>query len=197
MSTTTTRCSSSGREWHRSFNRWLLRYIYIPLGGNVAGVGGGGRWALVRRVLNVFVVFTWVAYWHDRTMQLLAWGWLISLIFIPELLASAVAQRLGVVGWWGERHVRAAGASVNILLMMIANLVGYGVGIGGTWDVVRVVLAGGWLYWLAMFCTFFAAAQIQLELRRREAWREAQTRAELSLTSRPLPPPHTRSKAVD
>ena len=41
------------KSWHRSFNRWLVRYIYIPIGGS--------RYKYV----NVFVVFTFVALWHD------------------------------------------------------------------------------------------------------------------------------------
>ena len=231
------------RYWHRSFNRWLLRYIYIPLGGNNTsggqgrggggggagggagggvggGVGGGtdsraggragGRrggtawdsawssaWAMARRLLNVLVVFTWVAYWHDRTLQLLAWGWLISLIFVPELLAHAVAQRVGGQQWRGWRHVQAVGASANILMLMVANLVGYGVGLGGTWDVLRQLMgASGW-YWLAMFCTFFAAAQIQLEGRRRERWKDGEARRELGLAAAHNSTSTTQAKAAD
>jgi D-alanyl-lipoteichoic acid acyltransferase DltB (MBOAT superfamily) len=42
------------RTWHRSYNRWIVRYIYVPLGGN--------RY----RVYSIFVVFTFVAIWHVR-----------------------------------------------------------------------------------------------------------------------------------
>ena len=184
------------REWHRSFNRWLLRYIYIPLGGNLQRDGGGGAhsrsWAVLRRVLNVFVVFTFVAYWHDRTLQLLAWGWLIALIFVPELTAASVATHAGLhtSPYW--RHIKAAGASANILLLMLANLIGYGVGIGGTWDIVQMVVGGGVVYWSLMFCCFFAAAQIQIEVRRRERWKEERLRAELGISK-----PGQRGKAID
>lgn len=41
-------------------------------------------------VLNSVLVFTFVALWHDLTFRLLAWGWLVSLFIIPELLASSV-----------------------------------------------------------------------------------------------------------
>lgn len=52
------------------------RYIYIPLGGkrNV--------------ILNTVLVFSFVALWHDLTFRLLAWGWLVSLFVLPELLAT-------------------------------------------------------------------------------------------------------------
>jgi D-alanyl-lipoteichoic acid acyltransferase DltB (MBOAT superfamily) len=45
-----------------------VRYIYVPLGGR-----GQGR---ARQLANIFVVFTFVALWHDMTLQLLLWGWL-------------------------------------------------------------------------------------------------------------------------
>ena len=66
------------RSWHRSYNLWVIRYIYIPLGGsrNV--------------VLNTVLVFSFVALWHDLTFRLLMWGWLVSLFVIPELVASYV-----------------------------------------------------------------------------------------------------------
>jgi D-alanyl-lipoteichoic acid acyltransferase DltB (MBOAT superfamily) len=52
------------------FFRWLVRYIYIPLGGN--------KLSLPRQALNTFFVFTFVAVWHDVTWQLLAWGMPVS-----------------------------------------------------------------------------------------------------------------------
>ena len=40
------------RAWHCSFNRWLVRYIYIPLGGN--------RHGALRTALHAAVVFSFV-----------------------------------------------------------------------------------------------------------------------------------------
>jgi D-alanyl-lipoteichoic acid acyltransferase DltB (MBOAT superfamily) len=84
------------RSWHRSYNQWLLRwalfslvytllapdflpgnrYIYIPIGGRGSGI------------LATILVFTFVALWHDLTFRLLAWGWLISLFILPEMLLT-------------------------------------------------------------------------------------------------------------
>ncbi|KAJ2906379.1 glycerol transporter, partial [Coemansia aciculifera] len=55
------------RDWHCSYNKWLVRYVYIPLGGRKTS-----SW-------NTFVVFTFVALWHDLTMRLLQWAWIIAL----------------------------------------------------------------------------------------------------------------------
>ena len=80
-----TRCMSNNysgmefwRAWHRSYNRWLIRYLYIPLGGS--------KYYL----LNIFPIFTFVAIWHDIELKLLAWGWLISLFILPEFILSSI-----------------------------------------------------------------------------------------------------------
>lgn len=66
------------RSWHRSFNLWIIRYIYIPLGGSD------------RPMYNILIVFTFVAVWHDIQLRLLAWGWLISLFIVPEIVAGRI-----------------------------------------------------------------------------------------------------------
>jgi hypothetical protein len=38
-------------------------------------------------MLNSVVVFSFVALWHDLSFKLLAWGWLVSLFMVPELVS--------------------------------------------------------------------------------------------------------------
>jgi D-alanyl-lipoteichoic acid acyltransferase DltB (MBOAT superfamily) len=64
------------RAWHRSFNIWLIRYIFIPLGGSKF------------KVINIWVVFSFVALWHDLQLNLLIWGWFICLFLMPEILVK-------------------------------------------------------------------------------------------------------------
>ena len=73
------------RSWHRSFNLWIIRYLYIPLGGT--------RYT----ALITPVIFVFVALWHDLNWRLLVWGGLASAIILPELLASHLlpAQKVG------------------------------------------------------------------------------------------------------
>lgn len=61
------------------------RYIYVPLGGSA------------RPLLSTLVVFTFVALWHDLTMRLLVWGWLVTAVVVPELVAKK---------WVSEKTVR-------------------------------------------------------------------------------------------
>lgn len=40
-------------------------------------------------VAATLLVFTFVALWHDLSFKLLAWGWLVSLFVLPEIIARA------------------------------------------------------------------------------------------------------------
>lgn len=66
------------RAWHRSFNVWLIRYIFVPLGGSSY------------KFLNVWIVFTFVALWHDLQLKLLLWGWFICFFMIPEIFVKKI-----------------------------------------------------------------------------------------------------------
>ncbi|RKP12464.1 MBOAT, membrane-bound O-acyltransferase family-domain-containing protein, partial [Piptocephalis cylindrospora] len=149
------------RHWHRSYNRWTIRYIYIPLGGT--------RYAMY----NIWVVFTFVALWHDLRLRLLAWGWLISLFILPEFLAIYLTRPLRKKSWF--RHLAACGAVFNILMMMIANLVGFAVGIDGIKQMISDIFTvdGIWFVMGCLFC-IFVSVQIMFEYREMVKRREAQ-----------------------
>ena len=99
----------------------LVRYVYIPLGGRKF------------RVLNTFAIFSFVAYWHDASGILLAWGWLIALFIVPEIgivKLITLEQSRKYFGQW-HLHICALGGALNILAMMSANLVGFAIGVDG------------------------------------------------------------------
>jgi len=43
-----------------------------------------------RALLSTIAVFTFVALWHDLSLTLLTWGWLVSFVVIPEVLAGRI-----------------------------------------------------------------------------------------------------------
>ncbi|KAJ7594897.1 MBOAT, membrane-bound O-acyltransferase family-domain-containing protein [Mycena floridula] len=146
------------RSWHRSYNIWIVRYIYIPVGGR-------------KRVFaNSVLVFSFVALWHDLTFRLLAWGWLISLFIIPELLARHLlpASRYESEPWY--RHVCALGAVLNMLLMASANLVGFVIGLDGIQFFLRQLFgtSAGLQHLLAAVGSIFMAVQLMFEYREEE-----------------------------
>jgi len=41
-------------------------------------------------IIATLISFTFVALWHDLKLRLLAWGWLITLFIIPEMVLGKV-----------------------------------------------------------------------------------------------------------
>lgn len=116
------------RGWHKSFNRWLIRYIYIPLGG----AGYTSWFSTARSMLNYGIVFTFVALWHDISLNLLIWGWLIVFFMLPEVIAGMIFPKRK----WEDRPttyrvICGIGVVGNLMMMMMANLVGFAVGVDG------------------------------------------------------------------
>jgi protein-cysteine N-palmitoyltransferase HHAT len=58
------------RMWHRGFNQWLIRYLYIPFGGNTT-------------VLSTVATVAFVAFWHDHSLNIVLWGFIIILFIVP------------------------------------------------------------------------------------------------------------------
>ncbi|KAK0557215.1 glycerol transporter [Tilletia horrida] len=146
------------RSWHRSYNLWIVRYIYIPVGGASQAVPA------------TLLVFTFVALWHDLSLKLLAWGWLVTLFIVPELTARWLvpAKKYGDEPWY--RAVCGVGGVFNILLMMGANLVGFAIGLDGMKYMVQQ-LTGSFegFEFLTISCgILFCAVQLMMEYREEE-----------------------------
>lgn len=146
------------RSWHRSYNRWVVRYLYIPLGGSS------------RPLVNALVVFTFVAIWHDIQLRLFAWGWLVVIFVIPEMVATMLFPQKK----WHQkpiyRHLCAVGAVGNIWMMMIANLVGFAVGLDGIKAMLYDMLTTARGLQTAILCSslLFVGSQVMFEVRERE-----------------------------
>ncbi|PVI06973.1 MBOAT-domain-containing protein [Periconia macrospinosa] len=163
------------RGWHRSFNRWSLRYLFIPLGGSHSS-GFRGK---ARTTLNYLAVFSFIAIWHDIKLRLLMWGWLVTLFVLPEFFAA----KLFPARKWKDspnayRYLCALGAVGEVLMLMIANLVGFALGLDGLADLIHGIMSS-WsgLGFLLVSCTaIFFAVQLMFEKRESEKRRGIRTR---------------------
>ncbi|KAL2931911.1 putative membrane-bound O-acyltransferase C24H6.01c [Bienertia sinuspersici] len=145
------------KSWHASYNKWLVRYIYIPLGGART------------KMLNVWVIFTFVAVWHDLEWKLLSWAWLTCIFFIPEMLLKSAAKAFQVEStlWKIFFHeLSAISGAVTITCLMIANLVGFVVGPSGINFLISGFLHKEGLPVLAgIFFTFYLGTKLMFHIR--------------------------------
>ncbi|GAM17403.1 hypothetical protein SAMD00019534_005780 [Acytostelium subglobosum LB1] len=101
------------RSWHASFNKWTLRYLYIPLGGNRT------------RHITVWIIFFFIGLWHDLWWSWVAWALLNCVFFTAEIGVMTYfysPKRLPLRRTWYWRYVVAVAGTFNIYLLMIANL---------------------------------------------------------------------------
>lgn len=126
--------TSFWRGWHRSYNKWLVRYLWIPLGGADFSKPASA----LRSVAGYLLIFTWVALWHDIKMRMIVWSWLIVLFILPEVVARGLFPRSRYEGRETTyRMLCAAGAVGNVLMMMAGNLVGFAFGLDGLETIIR------------------------------------------------------------
>ncbi|GBG73646.1 hypothetical protein CBR_g16989 [Chara braunii] len=156
------------KNWHASFNRWIVRYIYIPLGGAAS------------RGTNVWLIFTFVALWHDLDWRLLTWAWMTCVLSMPEIsvkLLMKSEKMRWVKDTWMYREACAVCGALNITGLMGANLVGFVIGPDGLQTFgakfltrQSVPLIGG------IFVAFYAGTKVMFDIREREARRQSALR---------------------
>lgn len=76
-------------RWHISLSTWFRDYLYIPLGGNRAGIG---RWHA-----NIFIVFLVSGLWHGPNWTYVVWGALHGSYMVLGRLLQPVRNR--AVAW--------------------------------------------------------------------------------------------------
>lgn len=145
------------KSWHASFNKWIVRYMYIPLGGSQ------------KKLYNVWIIFTFVALWHDLEWKLISWAWLTCVFLIPEILIkSSVAsfKSRSATEKLVLRELRAVAGTITIACLMVANLVGYVIGPSGTsWMISRLVKKDGFPLLGFIFLSFYVAVKLMFHIR--------------------------------
>jgi D-alanyl-lipoteichoic acid acyltransferase DltB (MBOAT superfamily) len=135
------------RQWHRSFNIWLIRYMYIPMGGSKY------------KFINTFIIFSFVALWHEMKFHLLVWAWSIYLTLIPEIIIKRYftkKERQYLTDYFWFRYLRAFACSIDILLMTSSNLVGYGFEEGEILESFKEIFNFAGVLGVLCFLLFFA-----------------------------------------
>lgn len=74
------------KRWHISLSSWFRDYIYIPLGGNRKGI--------VRRWINVLIVFIVSGLWHGVGISYVIWGMLHGIYQIIGAVFKPVREKI-------------------------------------------------------------------------------------------------------
>ncbi len=75
------------RRWHISLGRFMMEYLYVPLGGN----RGGHR----QTIRNLWLVFLASGFWHGASWTFVLWGiWHGTLISIEKCLGPDRMKRI-------------------------------------------------------------------------------------------------------
>eukprot|EP01133_Synstelium_polycarpum_P004295 gene4295-5016_t len=101
------------RSWHGSFNKWTVRYLYIPLGGKKT------------QHFTIWVIFFFIGLWHDLWWSWVAWALLNCVFFTIEIgimyyFYSPRKLWLRKKWYWG--YIVALAGTCNIFLLAVANL---------------------------------------------------------------------------
>ena len=68
------------RRWHMSLYNWFREYIYFPLGGSRKG--------LLRKYINVMIVFVVSGIWHGKKLGFIFWGALNGMFVVVQDLLT-------------------------------------------------------------------------------------------------------------
>ncbi len=77
------------RRWHTSLRKWMLDYLYLPMGGN-----RGGK---LKYIAVMLFIFSFSGLWHGANMTFVCWGLLNGLYFIPYILTDKLTRYKDVV----------------------------------------------------------------------------------------------------
>ncbi|KAH9318920.1 hypothetical protein KI387_020689, partial [Taxus chinensis] len=139
------------KSWHASYNRWLVRYLYIPLGGSQ------------RKLLNVWPIFTFVAMWHDLEWKLLSWAWVTCLFWMPEVVFKSIMHSSQIQNSLNKillRELSAIGGAITIFFLMMANLIGFVIGPTGLqWLISRMLLRENIFILIDIFVSFYVGTK--------------------------------------
>ncbi len=90
------------KRWHITLNRFLLKYVYIPLGGNRKGRG--------RMYCNLMLVFLVSGLWHGAGWTFLLWGALHGIVYAGARWVQQKRKRTGAAA---AETVKPAGSAVG------------------------------------------------------------------------------------
>ncbi len=109
------------KRWHISLSRFLMDYLYIPLGGN--------RFGTVRRYLNIMITMFLGGLWHGAGWTFIMWGSLHGLYLVINQAWRSLRKYFGhdlhkptLIGTLGARLITFIAVVIAWVLFRADNL---------------------------------------------------------------------------
>lgn len=142
------------KDWHASFHHWLLHNIYVPLGGRD------------KPILATTAVFSFAVLWHDAAQpKLLAWGAINLLALLAERFSRVrhVFTEASRPSSPLQLRIRASAlAATYLVVLILANIVGYSAGLASLTAAMRHISL---VHCLAAFLVLFVNSHLSLRAR--------------------------------
>eukprot|EP01095_Lingulamoeba_sp_RSL-Kostka_P015334 TRINITY_DN7011_c0_g1_i1.p1 TRINITY_DN7011_c0_g1~~TRINITY_DN7011_c0_g1_i1.p1 ORF type:complete len:559 (+),score=55.03 TRINITY_DN7011_c0_g1_i1:33-1709(+) len=100
------------RGWHASFNKWTVRYLYVPLGGKKT------------QRYTLWLIFFFIGIWHDLWWEWICWALFNCIFFTCEIIITISYQKYLKKNKENILFVILRNIVVvsNIILLLITNL---------------------------------------------------------------------------
>ena len=135
------------RGMNRSFNRWVVRYLYIPLGGKN------------KKYVNIWVIFTFLYFIFNFENG----NYLVFSICSCALLDLEIFVKSAFINKFGEdfnekiflRYLKYIISTIYLLILFIVALLGFHFSLQGLKVLMDNVVAIGGYFYLLIFVLFF------------------------------------------
>ena len=93
-------------RWHISLTSWFRDYLYFPLGGSRKG--------MLRKYVNIMIVFTLSGLWHGASWHYVAWGVLHGVMRVVGELTQKIRAKV-----WALLKVKTEVLSFRLWQMLV------------------------------------------------------------------------------
>merc|ERR1712137_1347111 len=148
------------KSWHASFNKWTVRYMYVPMGGPKT------------QHFTIWLIFIFIGLWHDLWWSWVAWALMNCVFFTIELLISFEWKKQrynwirNIPGWW-ILSLLLTGLNGTFILCSNLSLV-YGFDHMPTFARLVFLGNGAWKVFALIAMCAFSLVPVQREIRKRE-----------------------------
>ncbi|GMH38744.1 hypothetical protein BSKO_06628 [Bryopsis sp. KO-2023] len=106
------------KNWHASYNKWCVRYIYIPMGGS--------RGSFLTKVFSISTVFAFMAVFHNINLDFAKWGAMLVLFLCGEVAVKwLIKQGMGGFQFGSnvlfQERLACVGSTIQLLAFIFVN----------------------------------------------------------------------------